>query len=208
LKGVITTGVAVDFYFPISSIPRALHGWCISYVGSVSTQLNITSVVTINGTPAYSASGQVLTNSSVYKEFVVQYYGLPAAGVDSAMIQLGVGVSTTPDSTAYFIVDDLSLQAPSTSISEPATQPLLEACSPNPTTGIANIIYSLPAESTVSLNLYDMLGHQVAALLPQTAQSEGRYKVHADLVALPAGVYIYQLTVDGQVYCQRIAVAR
>ena len=47
----------------------------------------------------------------------------------------------------------------------------------------------------VTLNVYDILGREVAALVNQE-QKPGNYTVHFDASDLPSGIYIYRLQFD------------
>ncbi len=67
----------------------------------------------------------------------------------------------------------------------------------NPTTAI---IYDLPKAGHVTLNVYDILGRQVALLVNEN-KNPGEYKVTLDASRLASGVYFYRidaLSNDGQ----------
>jgi len=73
---------------------------------------------------------------------------------------------------------------------------------PNPFMDATNINYTLAANSTVTLEVYDISGKRVAQLETNTAKSAGTYNVNfsAKNAGLAAGVFIAKLTVDGKVY--------
>jgi hypothetical protein len=208
--GTLTSDNNGRIFYPLSSLPVALHGWYIGNVVNSGDALYVTSDVTINGAPVILAGGGITQSTTVYKEFVFNYSTSSTTGADSVSFELGVENLTSPLSpNTYFIVDDLSFGAAATTgIAETDDNAVLEQCSPNPTTGIANIIYSIATAGTTSIVLYDMTGQKVRTLLADTEQVPGRYKIPTDVSGLPAGVYIYILTIDGRSYSQKLVVAK
>ncbi len=64
---------------------------------------------------------------------------------------------------------------------------------PNPFNPSTTISYTIPAQSKVSLKVYDMLGAEVATLVNKT-QNAGSYDVKFDASQLASGVYVYELS--------------
>ena len=64
---------------------------------------------------------------------------------------------------------------------------------PNPFNPTTTISYQITAASRVSVNVYDILGREVATLVDQL-QQPGRYSVRWNSGANASGVYIYKLT--------------
>ena len=71
---------------------------------------------------------------------------------------------------------------------------------PNPSRGAVEAAYTLDRPGTVELAAYDVLGRRVAVLDAGT-RAAGTHPVAVD-VALPAGVYLLRLTVDGKALVQ------
>lgn len=69
------------------------------------------------------------------------------------------------------------------------------------------ITFDLPRQSQVSLRLHDMTGRLVATLY-EGLRNAGTTSVHAMLPALPAGMYIYRLAVDGSVHSARMTILK
>jgi hypothetical protein len=80
---------------------------------------------------------------------------------------------------------------------------------PNPFTAETgtSIRFDLSRQAQVSLRLYDMTGRQVATLL-SGSHPAGSYTVRFAMPALPAGIYLYNLAVDGISRTARMIVTR
>ena len=64
---------------------------------------------------------------------------------------------------------------------------------PNPFNPTTQINYSIKESGLVTLNVYDVLGSEVAVLVNEK-KSPGYYSVNFDAGNLPSGIYIYKLT--------------
>jgi len=69
----------------------------------------------------------------------------------------------------------------------------LEQNYPNPFNPSTKIAYSIPRQSIVKLDVFDILGRKVASLVNQMMQA-GNYAVEFNGTSLGSGVYIYRLT--------------
>jgi hypothetical protein len=74
----------------------------------------------------------------------------------------------------------------------PADYDLVLRCNPNPFNALATIRYQLPANSFVSLRVYDAAGRQVATLVDGWREA-GQHEVAFDALKLSSGIYIYRL---------------
>ncbi len=63
---------------------------------------------------------------------------------------------------------------------------------PNPFNPSTKIQFSIPEQSHVSLNIYNMLGQKVATLF-SSVKSAGNYEVNFDATRLSTGIYVYRL---------------
>ena len=92
---------------------------------------------------------------------------------------------------------------------EPTASPSLRLAPPrpNPSRDEATFAFSLPASEETSLNVFDALGREVLRLQDGRLQA-GEHEIQADLSALPSGVYIVRLAVDGAMEAQRLTVMR
>jgi hypothetical protein len=197
--------------FPISVNPAYLNFWYKLTTGNGDVLLVISSGLC----PADNSStvlSYVSTNTSVYEYFQAPYYYLTGTCTpDSANIQFSLANSSgqplDESLSDIAIIDDLSFTASSTGIDDVnKTTANLEPCAPNPASDIANIIYSIPASTSVTVALYDIMGRKIETLLDNTTQSPGRYKIPTDVSNLSTGMYFYSLTANGQTYTQKLAV--
>ncbi|HEY5616254.1 MAG TPA: T9SS type A sorting domain-containing protein [Bacteroidota bacterium] len=63
---------------------------------------------------------------------------------------------------------------------------------PNPFNPSTQIDYSIPNETHVDLQVFDVLGREIRTLVNQV-QPAGRYRVHFDATELPSGLYMYNI---------------
>ena len=81
------------------------------------------------------------------------------------------------------------------------------AAFPNPVAATATVRYTLDATADVRLDVFDVLGRNVATLA-EGQQSAGPHEATLDAARLPAGVYVLRLTAGGQTTTARVTVAR
>lgn len=67
---------------------------------------------------------------------------------------------------------------------------------PNPTSNQININYNLKVNSTVNIELFDMVGQSVKTLLPLTTQTADKYKNRFQLTDLVSGMYFIKLKIN------------
>jgi hypothetical protein len=78
---------------------------------------------------------------------------------------------------------------------------------PNPFNPTTTIAYSLAKNDQVSLNVYNVLGEQVAMLVNET-QNAGTYSVAFDGSNLSSGVYLYRLETGGAVITKKMMLVK
>jgi hypothetical protein len=88
----------------------------------------------------------------------------------------------------------------------------LYAAHPNPTRGSANIVYSVPTATNLSLNVYDVTGRQVRSLFSgrreagyHVAPFDGRDDAGNSLAG---GIYFYRLQANGKTATQKLTLSR
>lgn len=78
---------------------------------------------------------------------------------------------------------------------------------PNPFNPTTTIKYSVPRNSIISLQVYDLLGKKVATLFKGTCQA-GNYTVTFDGSGLSNGVYFYQMKSDNFIETRKFALIK
>ena len=78
---------------------------------------------------------------------------------------------------------------------------------PNPFNPTTIIQYQLPSSEFVQLQVFDMLGRQVATLV-NGQQSEGTHTVNFDASGLSSGIYIYRLDAGGQTQVKQMTLIK
>ncbi|WP_234572346.1 choice-of-anchor Q domain-containing protein [Rhodohalobacter sp. 614A] len=78
---------------------------------------------------------------------------------------------------------------------------------PNPFNPTTLISYRLPVNSEVRLDVYDMLGRNVATLVSGQV-SAGRHTVNFDASNLSSGIYLYRLQAGSQIITKKLTVLK
>jgi hypothetical protein len=78
---------------------------------------------------------------------------------------------------------------------------------PNPFNPSTTISYQLPAQSHVTLKVYNVLGQEVATLVNEVKEP-GSYEVMFDAKGLASGVYLYRLTAGSLTQTKRMVLLR
>jgi hypothetical protein len=79
---------------------------------------------------------------------------------------------------------------------------------PNPIQTSATVWYSLPAASTVSLDVYDPQGRRVDTLLEKQPQAAGFHQVSMRADRLRTGCYFFRLEAGGVTRTRKAVVLR
>ena len=88
----------------------------------------------------------------------------------------------------------------------PATFSLLQNY-PNPFNPTTVISYQLPVTGQVTLEVYDMLGREIATLV-NDRENAGSYSVKFDGSKLASGVYFYRIVADNYVATRKMALLK
>ncbi len=78
---------------------------------------------------------------------------------------------------------------------------------PNPFNPSTKINFSLPYQTKVRLNVYDIMGRKVAELI-NGQKSAGTYEINFDAKNLSSGIYIYQLEYSRQVISKKMLLIK
>ncbi|MEX0720770.1 MAG: T9SS type A sorting domain-containing protein [Balneolaceae bacterium] len=83
----------------------------------------------------------------------------------------------------------------------------LEQNYPNPFNPATVISYQIPANSEVTLAVYNVMGQKVATLVDES-KSAGNYQVNWDAGSMSSGVYYYRLKSAGQVLTRQMTLIK
>jgi hypothetical protein len=78
---------------------------------------------------------------------------------------------------------------------------------PNPFNPLTTIEFALPRRSSIKLQIFDLLGRQIATLLDDELQP-GEYRVTFEAEHLPSGVYFCRIQADGFVRTKKLILLR
>ncbi len=83
----------------------------------------------------------------------------------------------------------------------------LGAAYPNPAVGAATVPFEVPHAAPIRLDVYDVLGRRVAALVDETVEA-GRHTARFDASGLAGGVYVARLQADGFAASRQLVVVK
>ena len=79
---------------------------------------------------------------------------------------------------------------------------------PNPFNPATVIEFGLPQDSRVTLEVFNLLGQEVAVLLPGVDYSAGYHKVSFEARTLPSGIYVYRIRAGDIVQSRKMLLLR
>ncbi len=83
----------------------------------------------------------------------------------------------------------------------------LEQNYPNPFNPTTDIVYSVPKQSRVKLEVFNVLGQRVASLVDET-KIAGQYSVSFGASNLSSGVYVYRLSTETQTISKKMVLMK
>jgi hypothetical protein len=83
----------------------------------------------------------------------------------------------------------------------------LEQNYPNPFNPSTNIQFRIPEQSFVHLNVFNLLGEEVATLVNEELRT-GTYVGNWNAAGFPSGVYIYTLSANGRVLTKKMMLTK
>jgi len=129
----------------------------------------------------------------------------PAGCFDPVTFNCQVSASIDPAFDAAWAEFDALYGETTTAVSQTPKQTALLGNYPNPFNPSTKISYVLAAGGHVNLKVYNMLGQVVATLVNQS-EATGTHVVTFNASSLPSGIYIYDLTLNGQSIDRRKAL--
>jgi choice-of-anchor C domain-containing protein len=198
LNGSTAGGVSQSF----STVPGGLYGVSFALAGDPTSGIHHVRVAAAGASQDFSfdtsaawewAMGWTAKSwqfTAVSNATTVELYSLDAAS------QAGPAIDNV-DVEVVSLVD-----APG-----PALAFALAPAAPNPASGTTLISWSLMRAGEARLAIFDVRGRQVA-LLASGPQSAGAHSSRWDASQAAPGVYLVQLTMEGQTRMSRVAVTR
>ena len=114
-------------------------------------------------------------------------------GIDiKLMNENGRSIKSNLKSGEEIILSDATIKKISVSTIEVPKEYALEQNFPNPFNPTTTINFSLPKQTQLKINLYNMLGEQVLTIIEGMYES-GYHRVTFNASNLPSGIYIYRL---------------
>ncbi len=135
--------------------------------------------------PSIASVSPVTESGTATVHMVMQGDSIPGSTVNAAGMPVGVTAQY------YHFSADINIVGVEDDVTAPADFSLGQNY-PNPFNPRTRITYSLAAQSSVSLKVYDILGNEVVILV-NTTQGTGVYEVNFNASNLASGLYFYTL---------------
>ena len=155
----------------------------IAWFSNISLNLNANDILAtlhLKTTDAFSASSSVafsLADNPTNELADGQYEVIP-----NAIISIDVITPSTTGIQNIAIQDQINISLKNY---------------PNPFSSITTLVYELPFEGQVTLEIYNLIGNLVTAL-ENEAQQKGIYSLNFDANTLPSGIYVARLTLTNE----------
>ncbi len=215
VQPIIISGEIGQKGFPISQRYANVSGYYKMFSNN-GDKLNVLAVLFKNG-QGVGVGGNQFLPVNAYTNFTFQILYSNGLIPDSCQISVTIAKGTsTFDTTAYFIVDDITLDGIATSVEDEhqISTFKLEQNYPNPFNPTTKIKYTIPTVGIrhalpVQLKVYDILGNQVAEVINEK-QQPGNYEVDFDSgkYNLPSGVYFYKLEAGSYIQTKKMILLR
>ena len=164
---------------------------------SANFSILIYTITAISGPNGFiSPSGNILVNYGDDKSFIIS----PDTGfkIDSLIVD-NSKVDSTTSYTFKNITSNHKIRVTFTSITSvrqlsnliPKNYNLFQNY-PNPFNSVTKIEFSIPIETYVTLEIYDVFGKKVRELIKKELPA-GNYRVNFDATNLPSGIYYYRM---------------
>lgn len=129
-------------------------------------------------------------------------FAMEVLTLEGAPFEAPCDVALSPDESRAYVIDMFARKAfvfeKATSVSEASEIPRgfeIYQNYPNPFNSSTAIVYEIPNDGFVKINVYNSLG-QIVASLVNSVQSAGKHIASFNAENLPSGVYYYQLEFD------------
>ncbi len=166
-------------------------------VKTVQTQSDTTY---INDVPLFVSTVQI----TAY-QWYTELSKFPVFGISYVEVNTNGNISHSKSVAMIPVSETVNVEEPGRGV--PATFSLGQNY-PNPFNPSTVIRYSIPTESRVTLDVYNMIGQRVAVLVSDEIQSAGDHEAEFTAKNLPSGVYLYRLKAGSQVELRKLTIMR
>jgi hypothetical protein len=178
----------------------------IAVINTGTDTLNVSSIVSTDPDFALSSSGMILPPDT-YDYVRVSYQSGQVDRLDSTLVQI-----SSDDSDEGLVEVPVTVLVGSLSGipgGDDGAPPLAILRNyPNPFSGETTFAFHLARQAVVDLEIYNVEGRLVTALLRGRSLPEGPHRLHYDGEALPSGVYFCRLRADGLTLTRRVLLLK
>ncbi len=191
----VVIGTLNDDQYPDMFLPRVIPG-----------QVYYDVLLINNGNGSFSDSSSLLPSGADFSTAAAFFDHENDGDEDIIIANCGPRVDTTGQNVLYHNTLYTSVSVHNDEPAAPKEFRLWQ-CYPNPFNPTTNISFSIPQNSLVSLNIFDLLGSEVAKLINEE-MSTGSYSKQWNAEGLPSGVYFCRLQAGSFVASKKLVLLR
>ncbi|MFA6618564.1 MAG: alpha-amylase family glycosyl hydrolase [Candidatus Neomarinimicrobiota bacterium] len=187
--------------YPVFSAANSVDQWVAGNIGSKRLKLSegtINAVVLGNFDVTTQTATPAFHNTGTWYE----YFTRQSINVSD----VNAGISLAPGE--YRIYTNQELKTPPVALDNIVPIAFeLKQNYPNPFNPVTTIDYILTRDGAVTLDIYDLAGHRVMALVNEY-QSAGNYSKKLDASGLASGIYMYKLTSGRHAHARKMLLMK
>jgi aminopeptidase N len=201
-------GQSLDYFFQEwiygEKYPRYTAGWSKTHLSGNEYRVNLTISQVVNSNPSFfTMPVQIKINTSLGDTITTVFNN--QQNQDFEIIVSGEPTSLVFDPN-NFILKTVTIVANVDDFIHPYEY-ALEQNYPNPFNPSTKIKYQIADAGFVNLQVYDVLGNEVATLISKEMQA-GSYEVEFDASNLPSGIYYYTLSAGSYMQTKKMVLLR
>jgi hypothetical protein len=205
--GFLATGTIDNPFINTSQTGNKVTFWYKFNNGANDILTCFAGTTSVGSSDTLEAGNVFSTTTNVYTQGVVN---LPSQSFN----QIAVGFFITPlDTTAgnmpsantFALIDDVKIET-GVSLADVNSFEFFESVYPNPSSQIANVVYSINSASNVIIRTIDLNG-RIIETQNLGKQGSGRYRVELDTRNYSNGIYFVEVQVNDSVAKQKLVVA-
>ena len=198
-------------YFSFKTVSTTAEGCINNIIGQVNNIVLESSLSANQGTILNNilqqANYQLSLSHEFYATLYLYYFKLRVFILDASNM-LPESDAASLQYSADGVIDLIqTLNKPEIVNIEPPKEFKLQQNYPNPFNPVTTIEYTIPANSNVTLKIYDILGKEITTIVDKY-QTQGSYIVNWNASNYSSGIYVYKLTAGSFIESKKMILSK